>query len=161
MGSRAKASSSQICDQEKISRLSSVHRFGIAETAWRKALMSATLDSVAGIKHAELCGDSSRRLHVAEISDKVTCHVHLCGCEAYEIVSGGGKLLSGPVSKTGGVYLPIRYDSLTVKAGDVFNVPENFAHQLVRVGNEPLIIIFACSDSHLGSDRLVLPDMKV
>lgn len=145
---------------DRIKILSEAHSFGIAESCWRQALACALPDKVAGIRHAELGGDSSWRLHVAEISDKVTCHVHLSGHEVYEIVSGSGNLLSGPVNKVGSSYQPVRCDSLAVAAGDVFSVPERFAHQLVRSGNDPLIIIFACSDNHLGSDRLVLPDMK-
>lgn len=47
---------------------------------------------------------------------------------------------------------------LQVRAGDSFVVPQGFAHQLVRTGESPLTIIFACPDSHLGEDRFLLPD---
>ena len=47
---------------------------------------------------------------------------------------------------------------LRVKAGDSFVIPEGFAHQLVRDGDAPLTIIFACPDSHLADDRFLLPD---
>jgi len=144
---------------EKIKLLSAAHGFDIAQNVWRAALNRAKPDPVARIRHAELGGDSSWRLHVAEISDKVACHVHFDGHEIYEIVSGSGVMLSSPVAAAGGEFRAIRSDSLSVKAGDVFSVPEGFAHQLVRSGNEPLIIIFACSDNHLGEDRQVLSDL--
>lgn len=47
---------------------------------------------------------------------------------------------------------------LQVKAGDSFVIPEGFAHQLVRSGEAPLTIIFACPDSHLNENRFLLPD---
>jgi len=144
---------------ERIRLLSAAHGFGIAQNVWREALDQAKPDPVARIRHAELGGDSSWRLHVAEISDKVACHVHFDGHEIYEIVSGSGVMLSSPVEKNGSACRVVRCDSLPVGAGDVFSVPEGFAHQLVRNGNEPLIIIFACSDNHLGEDRQVLADL--
>ncbi len=144
---------------EKIRLLSAAHGFGIAQNVWREALERAMPDPVAKIRHAELGGDSSWRLHVAEVGDKVTCHVHFAGHEIYEIVSGSGVMLSSPAEKKGSVCRVVRCDSLSVKAGDVFSVPEGFAHQLLRSGNEPLIIIFACSDNHLGDDRMVLADL--
>ncbi len=146
---------------EKIRRLSSAHGFGIAHNVWREALAKAKPDPVAKIRHAELGGDSSWRLHVAEIPDKVACHVHFEGHEIYEIVCGSGELYSGPVAKSDEISRVSRCDILPVTAGDVFNVPEGFAHQLVRRGTEPLIIIFACSDNHLGNDRHVLADLFI
>jgi mannose-6-phosphate isomerase-like protein (cupin superfamily) len=145
---------------EKIKLLSAAHGFGIAQNTWREALAKAKPDPVAKIKHAELGGDSSWRVHVAEVGEKVACHVHFEGHEIYEIVSGRGVMLSSPVEKNGSVCSGVRCDSLPVRAGDVFSVPEGFAHQLVRDGDDPLIILFACSDNHLGDDRMVLPDMK-
>ncbi|KAF1082259.1 MAG: hypothetical protein GQF41_1899 [Candidatus Rifleibacterium amylolyticum] len=145
---------------EKIKLLSAAHGFGIAQNVWREALEKAKPDLVAKIRHAELGGDSSWRLHVAEISDRVACHVHFEGHEIYEIVRGSGVMLSAPVEGSGASCRAVRCDSLPVKAGDVFSVPEGFAHQLVRSGSEPLIIIFACSDNHLGEDRQVLSDLS-
>lgn len=145
---------------EKIRLLSSAHGFGIAPNVWQEALARAKTDLVAKIRHAELGGDSSWRLHVAEISDRVACHVHFEGHEIYEIVCGCGVMLSAPVKSSGALCRTVRCDSLPVKAGDVFSVPEGFAHQLVRSGNEPLIIIFACSDNHLGEDRMVLANLQ-
>jgi len=144
---------------EKIKLLSAAYGFGIAQNVWREALEKAKPDLVAKIRHAELGGDSSWRLHVAEVGDKVACHVHFEGHEIYEIVSGSGVMLSSPVAAAGGAFRAIRCDSLSVKVGDVFSVPEGFAHQLVRSGSEPLIIIFACSDNHLGEDRQFLSDL--
>lgn len=146
--------------EEKIVKLTAAHGFGIDQNVWHSALAKAERDVAVGIRHAELGGDSSWRLHVAEISGKIACHVHHQGHEVYEIVSGSGVMLSGPVEKSGQSQKVARCDSLAVKAGDVFSVPEGFAHQLVRDGAEPLIIIFACSDNHLGEDRMILPDIE-
>lgn len=145
---------------EKIKLLSAAHGFGIAQNVWSEALEKAKPDLVAKIRHAELGGDRSWRLHVAEVGDKVACHVHFDGHEIYEIVSGRGVMLSSPVEKNGSACRVVRCDSLPVTAGDVFSVPEGFAHQLIKGGIEPLIIIFACSDNHLGEDRQVLADMQ-
>ncbi|NCB40589.1 MAG: hypothetical protein EOM80_17655 [Erysipelotrichia bacterium] len=135
------------------------HCFKISEGVWREALARAELDQIAGIRHVDLGGDASWRLHIAEIADKVACHVHTAGVEIYEILAGEGNLFSGPVDKIGGEYCSRRCDELSVKSGDVFNVPEGYAHQLVRKSAEPLVIIFACPDSHLTSDRIILPDL--
>lgn len=145
---------------EKIKLLSAAHGFGIAPNVWRAALELAKPDPVAKIRHAELGGDASWRLHVAEISDKVACHVHFEGHEIYEIITGRGVMLSSPVEKAGDTFRCVRCDSMPVTSCDVFSVPEGFAHQLVRDGDDPLIFLFACSDNHLGNDRMVLPDMK-
>ncbi|PKL46220.1 MAG: hypothetical protein CVV42_17200 [Candidatus Riflebacteria bacterium HGW-Riflebacteria-2] len=145
---------------EKIKLLSAAHGFGIAHNVWREALDQAKPDPVAKIKHAELGGDSAWRLHVAEINDKVACHVHFEGHEIYEVVCGSGVMLSSPVEKNGSVCSVVRCDSLPVTSGDVFSVPQGFAHQLVKTSAEPLIIMFACSDNHLGEDRQVLSDLS-
>ncbi len=132
--------------------------FNLPESEWQAALNKAQADQIAGIRHAELSGDPTWRLHVAEISSKVNCHVHLHGHEKYEIVSGTGVLFSGPVEKTDDEdgFVVLSADLLSVKAGDSFVVPESFAHQLTKTGSQPLIIIFACPDTHLANDRHLL-----
>jgi len=141
-----------------IKKLSRQNGFEIAKDIWQQALARVKPDLVANIKHAELNGDSSWRLHVAEIVDKVACHVHTKGQEIYEIVAGAGLLLSSPVEKVEKDYRLCRCDELSVKTEDVFIVPEGYAHQLVKTGAGPLIIIFACPDTHLAGDRILLPD---
>lgn len=131
---------------------------GVAEEVWRPALGKILPDPVASIKHAELDGEAEWRLHVAEIPEKVTCHVHFKGSEIYEIVEGEGILHYGPVVKIGGNFKVDWQEPLAVKTGDTFTIPEAYAHQLVRTGATALIIIFACPDRHLADDRIVLAD---
>lgn len=131
---------------------------GVRESVWREALSRTTADEVAAIRHAALDGDSRWRTHVAEIPLKVTCHVHFIGDEVYEVVAGAGILHYGLAGRSDGVLLPDSSGSVQVTAGDFFMIPEGYAHQLVRLGAEPLIILFACPDDHLGSDRIALAD---
>ena len=142
-----------------IAKLPSGSGFGVAEDCWRSALAEAKADIIARIKHAQLQGVESWRLHVAEISDKVACHVHKDGIEVYEIVAGAGILYSGVTDLSGDSPRLLNQYKLPVKKGDAFIVPSYYAHQLVRSGSEPLIILFACPDEHLGSDRVVMPDI--
>ncbi|HAE38618.1 MAG TPA: YaiI/YqxD family protein, partial [Candidatus Riflebacteria bacterium] len=149
----------QIAVGAPVAKLPSNSGFDIAQTVWQTALEKAIPDQIAQIRHVCLAGDESWRLHVAEISDRVTCHVHEDGYEVYEIVSGSGTLYSGPSAKSStGARLLSRH-SLQVTSGDVFIVPEGYAHQLVKRGDAPLVIIFACPDSHLAEDRIVLADI--
>jgi len=133
----------------------------VPETVWRGALKNVQLDTIAGIRHAELYGQPSWRLHVAEITGKVNCHFHKCGAEIYEVVEGAGTLYYGRVIGSGDLQnkLAITWEEARpVSTGDHFTIPEGFAHQLVRHGDAPLTIIFACPDTHLGTDRFPLPD---
>ena len=133
--------------------------FDVGENSWRAALAAAKVDLVASIKHAQLQGDESWRLHVAEISHKVACHVHKNGIEVYEIVAGTGTLCSGPADLSDESPQLLARHKLPVKEGDAFVVPGCYAHQLVRSGSAPLIILFACPDEHLGADRVVMADI--
>lgn len=146
-------------------------RCDIDARVWRQALSSCRLDKLAGIRHAELHGTPEMRLHVAEISTRVNCHYHRHGEELYQVVEGAGILHFGAVEHRvcddnhgkiafdkGSEILVAWQQPLRVKAGDSFVIPEGFAHQLVRDGDAPLTIIFACPDSHLADDRFLLPD---
>lgn len=138
--------------------LGGVKSFAVAEDIWRESLENALPDPVAQIRHAVVGGEAAWRVHVAEIQCKVACHAHFAGEEQYEIVSGAGKLHYGPVITSAGAFQINWQKPLAVKAGDTFLIPEGYAHQLVREGNVPLIILFACPDSHLGNDRTVLAE---
>ncbi len=138
--------------------LGSVMSFAVEEEIWRKALENALPDPVARIRHAIIEGEASWRVHVAEIQHKVACHVHFVGEEQYEVVSGSGKLHYGPVLSNPSGHKIQWQKLLAVTAGDTFIIPEGFAHQLVLDGPAPLIILFACPDSHLGNDRTVFAD---
>jgi len=150
---------SQMAAGAPVARLSPGNGFDISIEILQESLAKAEPDKIANIRHAQLTGDALWRLHVAEIADKVACHMHGSGCEVYEIVSGLGTLYSGPVARSEPRTGLLQSHSLKVASGDVFIVPQGYAHQLVRTGNEPLIIIFACPDSHLAEDRLVMPDI--
>lgn len=147
------------CDSSTVELLPPGSGFAVASELWRSALAETTPDVVAKIRHAQLQGNPDWRLHIAEIDDKVACHLHRQEIEVYEIVAGSGILYSGPVAINESNLELISHNKLVVEAGDVFIVPEGYAHQLLRVGNEPLIIIFACPDAHLAEDRLIMPDI--
>jgi mannose-6-phosphate isomerase-like protein (cupin superfamily) len=146
-------------NDETINKLPQEKGFSIAKENWQTALAKAESDHVAKIKHARLKGNKSWRLHVAEISDKVACHVHESGIEVYEIVSGKGTLFYGPAIPASGNPAVKLVKELSVTEGDVFIVPAGYAHQLLNIGSEHLIILFACPDRHLGDDRLVMKDI--
>lgn len=140
-------------------------RCDVDDKVWRQALSSCRLDKIAGIRHAELHGTPEMRLHVAEISTRVNCHYHRRGEERYQVVEGAGNLHYGIVcepaaglAEAGAAPAVDWQKPLAVKAGDSFIIPQGFAHQLVRDGDAPLTIIFACPDSHLADDRFLLPD---
>jgi limonene-1,2-epoxide hydrolase/mannose-6-phosphate isomerase-like protein (cupin superfamily) len=135
--------------------------FGIDEKDWRKALADARADAGVGIGYALVKDsvDSGAGLYVAVVADRIACHLHLCGSERYEIVQGSGKLFYGEANLCTVDYSIERCAILQVRCGDVFDIPPGFAHQLVKHGEEALIILFACPVSHLAEDRIVLPDL--
>jgi len=136
------------------------HAFGLPKAAWTKALERAESDPVVSIRHAALQGDSNCRIHVASIPEHVGCHVHFEGREDYAIVSGQGVLHWGAVSWSAEGKPAVVWEALVnVTVGDRFTIPQGYAHQLERFGEEPLVILFACPDKHLNSvDRLLLED---
>ena len=136
------------------------HRLSITKEQWLAALNSATTDPSVGIRHAALSGDEHWRIHVAAIPQQVGCHFHKQGDETYEVVQGRGTLHFGEAVQAEDGDRVIWETPVAVKAGDCFVVPEGYAHQLQRQGDEDLTILFACPDSHLDdeSDRTLLPD---
>lgn len=130
----------------------------IPEETWKQSLLYIQPDSVAGIRHAPLSGNPTRRVHVAEIPQRVTAHYHTNGEETYRVVLGGGVLHYGPVTMVKNRQKVDWQVPLLVKKSDAFAIPENYAHQLERTGKDSLIIIFACSDEHLAADRYITPD---
>lgn len=131
---------------------------GVKENVWRLALSEATPDPIANIKHAKLNGTAEWRIHVAEIPEKVACHVHFFGNEVYEVLEGEGILHYGSVEQKKLHFVVNWNEPLNVRAGDTFNIPEGYAHQLFKLGNCPLRILFACPDRHLEDDRHLLED---
>ena len=133
---------------------------GTPEVVWSPILSSASSDSVVGIRHAEISGDSSRRVHVAAIPERVGCHFHRKGREDYSVVRGQGVMHFGMVDESAGQPVVNQWHALPVSVGDTFTIPEGYAHQLVKTGNEDLVILFACPDSHLNDseDRTMMAD---
>lgn len=133
---------------------------GVEEAEWRSSLANAQADLSVGILHAALSGDTNYRLHVASIPSQVGCHFHAVGNEDYAIVSGCGTLHWGKASKTNDQYRVEWERSIEVKTGDSFVIPAGYAHQLRKRGEENLVILFGCPDSHLrdDQDRMLLPD---
>jgi mannose-6-phosphate isomerase-like protein (cupin superfamily) len=133
---------------------------GVPESVWRSRLKEAQSDFSVGILHAALTGDSNYRLHVASIPSQVGCHFHAIGNEDYAVVSGAGTLHWGKVGKTNDEYQVTWEQPVAVETGDRFIIPEGYAHQLRSRGEENLVIIFGCPDSHLDDtqDRSLLPD---
>jgi oxalate decarboxylase/phosphoglucose isomerase-like protein (cupin superfamily) len=111
-----------------------------------------------GIRHAKIQGCAAYSTHVAQIPSQVGCHYHSQGDEDYAVVQGQGILFFGKVE--GQQVMPEAWRSIAVTTGDSFVIPEGFAHQLRRTGDEDLIILFGCPDSHLDdtADRFMLPD---
>ena len=134
---------------------------GVRDSEWREHLNNAVPDEVVGIKHQEISGNSDCRIHVAAIPKQVGCHYHAIGEEDYAVVEGSGILFFGKVEN--GEVAPISWRSIAVSTGDSFVIPEGFAHQLRRTGQNDLTILFRCPDSHLDdkADRHMLPDAPI
>lgn len=128
----------------------------VQTNVWKKALQSTKKDTAVGIAHAEVCGNSEYRIHIAAISKKVACHFHQVGNEDYRIVSGTGVLHWGRVN-----HAEVSWEeAISVRQKDSFTIPEQCAHQLENTGPEDLIILFGCPDTHLTSDRTFLADCQ-
>mgnify|MGYP003394137874 CR=1 FL=1 len=136
---------------------------GVAQTAWQSALAKAPLDPLTNIRHAVIDGGTAEsRTHVAAIPERVKNHVHFEGREDYAVVGGKGRLHWGKVvqNEQGQYSVPQAETPVVIEAGHIFVIPNGYAHQLERVGNEDLTILFNCPDSHLNNDldRVMLPD---
>ncbi len=131
--------------------------FTVSQSDWEAALQLAEPDPVVHIRHAVISGDESYRIHVAAIPERVGCHYHAHGDEVYEVVAGAGTLYWGKViAGTTNVNWETPID---VVAGQSFIIPEGYAHQLAKRGDDDLVILFGCPDTHLNDmqDRTVLP----
>jgi mannose-6-phosphate isomerase-like protein (cupin superfamily) len=127
---------------------------GVSREEAAQALERAVPDPKTGISHEVIKGDSSLRFHAALIPQQVNAHYHLVGPEDYSVLSGSGVMLFGKVESDGAAGVLVKkWLELPVSAGDSFTIPAGYAHQLCRVGEESLAIVFSCPDSHLGDDR--------
>jgi mannose-6-phosphate isomerase-like protein (cupin superfamily) len=127
---------------------------------WKDALQSAILDPSVGIRIAPLTSEKEEFcLFVTEIlpDKKVGAHYHQKGTEIYGILQGNGILKTA--SPIGGQRECQDIKSITVKAGDFFNINSGTVHQLKNTGDGPLILIFGCHSTHLTSDRILVDDL--
>lgn len=124
-------------------------------TNYQQALQEAIKDEKAGIKIAKLSGNADFSLYVTELEPnaQVNAHYHNQGVEIYQILTGNGEIhLGKPDINNKVLWQP----AFNVKAGDVFTIEPGTVHQLKNPHNKNLILIFGCSESHLGSDRIII-----
>ncbi len=118
-------------------------------------LTNAPYDPAVRIKRIALVDGEKFGYHVAEIQTHVNAHVHQQGDETYHVLKGKGQIHIGQVTFADNKPLTVEWESpITVGPGDVFNIPQGYAHCLKNDGPDPLIIIFVCPPQHLTTDRL-------
>jgi oxalate decarboxylase/phosphoglucose isomerase-like protein (cupin superfamily) len=118
---------------------------------WKFELQHCAYDAAVGIKIAKLAGDGKFSTYLTAIDPgkSVNAHYHKNGDEHYHIIKGHGEItLIDVASKL--------KTTNQVSAFHSFVVPENTSHQLKNTGNEPLILMFSCPESHLQEDRFML-----
>jgi oxalate decarboxylase/phosphoglucose isomerase-like protein (cupin superfamily) len=118
-------------------------------------IKKAKYDPVAGIKIAGLDTGADMNSFGTRMNrgTKVSCHFHSQGDEWYSILDGEGELFLADVNGT----KLANHRSVPVNKGTVFCIPQKTAHQLRA--HTQLDFIFICPDTHLGADRVVLPDL--
>jgi mannose-6-phosphate isomerase-like protein (cupin superfamily) len=107
-------------------------------------------DAVAGISIARLVDDDVLSHYAARLmpNEKITPHCHQNGHEVYPILEGEGPIHTWlPQSST--------RNTQRVKRGAIFSVPPGSVHRLENDSNDALVLVFACSPSHLAEDRVV------
>lgn len=108
-------------------------------------------DPAVGIRIATVLEDKDCSYYATEIAPgkSVTPHYHSQGDEVYIIFSGVGSLKSWKPDSAEHVA------EVQVEQGDVFNIPSGTVHQLINIGEQPLVLLFACPPGHLGADRVI------
>ena len=124
-------------------------------TNFIEQLKTAQTDPAVGIRIVRVTGDDHMGLYVAELEAHrpVTAHYHRHGSEIYQIVRGEGTIHTGYPSVDDSV---IWNESVDLKSGDCFTVPEGQVHQLVNTGSESMIACFVCPSAHIGHDRFIV-----
>jgi quercetin dioxygenase-like cupin family protein len=115
------------------------------------ALKDAPMDDYAGIKIIKLTGDKDLSVYVADIAPhtQLTPHYHTAGIDAYQILKGIGTMKTGPYVEGKSVWT----DKFTAVEGDCFHIEPGVVHQILNESDETLVLVFACPESHVGSDR--------
>ena len=120
-------------------------------------LEKAPLDPEVGIKRIALIDGEQFGYHVAEVQTQVNAHVHRNGDETYHVIKGRGEIHVGPVTFKDNQPISVEWHKPTlVGPGDVFNIPQGYAHCLKNAGLDPLVIIFVCPPEHLTTDRYLV-----
>ena len=124
-------------------------------TNFLEQVKTAQTDPAVGIRIVKVTGDDQMGLYVAELEAHrpVTAHYHRHGSEIYQIIRGKGTIHTGHPSVDDSVGWN---ESVDLKSGDCFTVPEGQVHQLVNTGSESMIACFVCPASHIGHDRFIV-----
>lgn len=112
-------------------------------------------DSAVGISLAHLAGTGDFSLYCTEMEPgkRVGAHYHEHGMEFYQIVSGNGNIYVGNPAGA----RTVSWDSpIAIKAGDFFMIEEKQVHQLENSGDEKLVVVFGCANSHITTDRVIV-----
>lgn len=118
---------------------------------WKSELAHCAYDAAVGIKIAKLTGNGQFATFLTSIDPGkyVNPHYHKSGDEHYHIIRGCGEIMLTDVSSGKGTITGVNeYQS--------FLVPANTLHQLRNTGNESLVLMFSCPESHLKEDRFLL-----
>lgn len=115
------------------------------------SIINAPKDKGANIKIIKLTGNDNLSQFAAEIApkSKLNPHYHNTGIETYQIFKGNGIIKIGELKKQEINWIK----TINVKEGDFFTIEEKSIHQLLNDEEYPLLVIFSCPASHLGSDR--------
>jgi mannose-6-phosphate isomerase-like protein (cupin superfamily) len=116
-------------------------------------------DPAVGISIAKIGGDENYGLYCATLGPfkRVGAHVHKTGVETYQIIEGAGTMHTGRVGAEGQVHWS---SPVPVHKGDVFTIHAEEVHQLVNTNAAELLVVFGCSASHLGDDRILVTGIK-
>jgi mannose-6-phosphate isomerase-like protein (cupin superfamily) len=93
----------------------------------------------------ELCQtrDGARNQSLAEATvapgAETAAHLHRTSEEIYRFVSGSGRMRLGA-------------EEAEVRAGDTVLIPPGTPHRLINTGNEPLVLLCACSPPYSDDD---------
>lgn len=118
-------------------------------------LKTAEFNPAVGIRIAPLSGNEYFSFYGAELAPqaKITAHYHKSGFELYFLVKGNGIMYTGKPEPTGAVsWNP----ALILEEGDCFTINEGEVHQLYNPSDNPVVLVFACPQSHLSTDRIVV-----